>query len=302
MTPRSSADSVPYTAVHIIYNPNSTGPSQDRAKGLRQILSKAWPELAIKAVPTQHAGHAESLAREFARRGGSPLIISASGDGGYNEVVNGLMQAGNSDATAAVLAAGNANDHGRVMQDRPLHELILAGKRTRIDLLRVEVVGKNERSVRWAHSYVGLGLTPVVATELNRHTLNALKEATIAVRTFFRYRPFTIVHNGTRIQLDSLLFANINQMAKLLTLAPENNPADGAFEVVLIKSGHKLRLLRTLLGSALKRPPERSRTDRYNFTVLKPMPMQLDGEVTRLRPGDKVTIVADARALSTIAG
>lgn len=36
------------------------------------------------------------------------LIVSVSGDGGYNEVVNGVVQAGNPNAVCAVMAAGNA--------------------------------------------------------------------------------------------------------------------------------------------------------------------------------------------------
>jgi hypothetical protein len=36
-----------------------------------------------------------------------------SGDGGYNEVVDGVMQAGDTGTVCAVMAAGNANDHRR---------------------------------------------------------------------------------------------------------------------------------------------------------------------------------------------
>ena len=59
---------------------------------------------------TNHTGHATELAREAAATG-SPLIVSDSGDGGYNEVVNGAM------------ASGNANHHARFMHDEPLVEL-----------------------------------------------------------------------------------------------------------------------------------------------------------------------------------
>ena len=38
--------------------------------------------------------------------GGRPLVVSVSGDGGYNEVVNGVMDAGNDRAVSAVRAAG----------------------------------------------------------------------------------------------------------------------------------------------------------------------------------------------------
>ncbi len=68
--------------------------------------------LAVDLVPTEHAAHATELSRTAAGAG-SPLVVSVSGDGGYNEVVNGVRQAGNERAASAVLAAGNANDHRR---------------------------------------------------------------------------------------------------------------------------------------------------------------------------------------------
>ena len=72
-------------------------------------------------------------------RTGSPLIVSVSGDGGYNEVVNGVMDAGNDRAVCAVRAAGNANDHRRVTREQPLADAIVAGDVRRIDLLRLTV-------------------------------------------------------------------------------------------------------------------------------------------------------------------
>ena len=55
-------------------------------------LERRMPTTPVRLSPTQHAGHARDLARWEAQTG-SPLIISVSGDGGYNEVVDGVMQA-----------------------------------------------------------------------------------------------------------------------------------------------------------------------------------------------------------------
>ena len=67
--------------------------------------------------------------------------MSVSGDGGYNEVVDGVMQAGNNDVVCAVKAAGNANDHRRTTGERPLVDAVIAGEVRRIDLLRLTVGG-----------------------------------------------------------------------------------------------------------------------------------------------------------------
>ena len=88
--------------------------------------------------PTERAGHGREIARDAAR-GGRPLVVSVSGDGGYNDVVNGLMEAGADAAYAAVLAAGNANDHRRVTRERPLADAIVDGDVSRLDLLKLTV-------------------------------------------------------------------------------------------------------------------------------------------------------------------
>lgn len=266
------------------------------AKGLRSKLRKSLPKVKVETIPTKHAGHARELACQIAKSTKRPLIISSSGDGGYNEVINGVMESDNPDVVCAVLPAGNANDHARTMHSQPLHELVNKAKTTKIDLIKI--TAGNE--TRYAHSYVGLGMTPVIAAELNKTNLNALKEAVLVAKTFWKYRPFKIQHQGKVLKLDSLLFANINQMAKVLTLAPKNKPADGKFEVITFPTGQKLKLLKKLLKASVGNLPAGKRRDSYKFTALKKMPMQLDGEVMQLNAGTKVSVECAHKALKTI--
>ena len=77
------------------------------------------------------------------------------------------MQAGNGAVVCAVLPAGNANDHRRATREQPLADAIVTGSVTRIDLLRLTVEGTSP-TTRYAHSYIGLGLTPVVAVDLQK--------------------------------------------------------------------------------------------------------------------------------------
>ena len=72
---------------------------------------------------------------------------------GYNEVVDGTMQAGNDAAICAVLPEGNANDHQRATRERPLADAIVTGSVRRIDLLRRTVDGASPVT-RYAHSSV----------------------------------------------------------------------------------------------------------------------------------------------------
>jgi len=270
------------------------------AKQLASQLRKILPDTSIKCVPTKYAGHAEKLACNLARIRSKPLIISSSGDGGYHEVINGVMQIKDNSAICAVLPAGNANDHSRTLQEEPLYQAIKKGKTTRLDLLRITIETSGKKQIRYAHSYAGLGLTPVVATELNRHTLNAFREASLVIKTFFKYRPFKIRRGGKVLKFDSLIFANINQMAKVLTLSEKNKPDDGFFEVISFLHGRKHILAKRLLRAAttgLKKP---RREQKYSFEVLKKMPMQMDGEVTKLSANSKVEVASAKRILLTI--
>src|ERR1035437_7025150 len=139
-----------FDRVVVIFNPQSTGDAQNKAQELRDELAVRAPDLLVELVETQHAGHARELAADAAATG-RPLVISVSGDGGYNEVVDGAMRANNDNAACAVLAAGNANDHDRTTAEHPLVDAIVSGEVCRIDLLRLTVDGTS----RYAHSYVG---------------------------------------------------------------------------------------------------------------------------------------------------
>jgi diacylglycerol kinase (ATP) len=292
---------VKYSSVHIIYNPKSTGDSEQKAKELAEKLREAINKISIVCTATQYAKHAEKIAFEIAKNEKHPLIVSASGDGGYNEVINGVMKAGNNGAICAVLPAGNANDHSRAMHDSSLLEAITQENIIQIDLLKINIRNsKGDGTIRYAHSYAGLGLTPVVAVELNRHTLNALRELVIILRTFLKYRPFKIRLNEGVVRLDSLLFCNINKMAKVLTLAPTNRPDDGKFEIISFPSGHKLQLIYRFTKAMTSRLAHPDRSDHYSFASLKKIPMQIDGEVTYLEANSQVKVEIDQKALKTL--
>ena len=157
---------------------------------------KRAPELPVTLRPTERAGHGREIARDAAR-GGRPLVVSVSGDGGYNDVVNGLMEAGADTAYAAVLAAGNANDHRRVTRERPLADAIVDGDVSRLDLLKMST--DDGREARYAHSYIGLGITPTVALELEKGGKGSIKEVISTIRTFSKFRPFQIeTDSGSR--------------------------------------------------------------------------------------------------------
>jgi diacylglycerol kinase family enzyme len=285
-----------FDRVVLIFNPQSTGDAAGEAEKLRAELAERSPDLPVELAPTERAGHARELAREAAATG-APLIVSVSGDGGYSEVVDGVMESGSDRVGAAVLAAGNANDHRRATRERPLVDAILAGDVTRMDLLRLTVGDQ----VQWAHSYIGLGLTPVVAIDLEKGGKGSLREIVSVVRTFARFQPFAIeLEDGSRPRLDSLVFANIDQMAKYATLSDDGDPDDGVFEIVTIAHTAKWRVLLTALRAVTRGLGPQPTARSYRFRTLAPTPFQVDGEVLEVAADTPVAIEIAPAALPTI--
>jgi diacylglycerol kinase (ATP) len=286
----------PFDAVKIVYNPNSTGNAQERAEELKGALAERAPELPVELVPTQHAGHGREIARDAARAG-RPLIVSASGDGGYNDVVNGLMEAGDT-AYAAVLAAGNANDHRRVTRERPLADAIVEGDVSRLDLLRMTV--DDGREPHYAHSYIGLGITPTVALELEKGGKGSIREVISTIRSFSRFRPFQIETADGVESFDSVIFANIPEMAKFAVLSDDGRPDDGRFEVIILRHTAKWRVLATAVKAAFRGLGPQPTAHEYRFRTVDPMPVQIDGEVSEFERGVAVEVEIVPGALHTV--
>lgn len=278
--------------VLVVYNPHSSGDGQTLAERLREELAERRPELPVRLQATQHAGQGREIARAVTDPG--TVVVSASGDGGYHDVVNGLMDAGSAGVLAAVLPAGNANDHRRATRRRPLGDAIVAGDVSRLDLLRIT----HGEQVEYAHSYVGLGLTPLVAVELESGGKGSLRELVTAVRTFWRFRPFTIRHDERVERFDSILCATIDQMAKYATLSTGSRPDDG--RVIVIPHVPKWRIAATVLRAATRGLPPQPSVSSYRFTTVDPVPLQIDGELRELDAGDTVLVEIAPRALATL--
>jgi diacylglycerol kinase family enzyme len=121
------------------------------------------------------------------------------------------------------------------------------------------------------------------------------------VRSFSRFRPFPIrLEDGRRRRIDSLVFANIDQMAKYATLSEDGRPDDGRFEVITQQQTGKLRVLATALRAATRGLGPQPSATHYAFTTLAPMPLQLDGELVELDADTPVAVDIAPRALATV--
>lgn len=291
---------VGFSQIVIIYNPQSTGPSRERASELTRQLDGAV-DCNVTQVATEYSGHAEVLARHYAQHLHRPLLISVSGDGGYHEVVNGVMSStGAVGVVTSLYPAGNANDHYRMLSQESLSANLTNQEVSAIDLLRVEITQGSTQLQRFAHSYCGIGLTSHAGRTLNQHDLNLPKQAGLVLRSLFRAPSAIVQVAGKRKRYDSLVCANIGGMAKLLSISDASRVDDGVFEVIAFAHRSRLLALPLLLKAATVGIKEDYQAERLRFQALHDMPIQLDGEVYDIGAGAHVTITAQPQSLPCI--
>jgi diacylglycerol kinase family enzyme len=285
--------------VVLIFNPAKAGMAT-RISDVQHDLATHVPDVPIELLSTDFAGHARKLARSVASAG-APLIVSVSGDGGYNEVVNGVMDVPGSRAVCTVLPAGNANDHHRSRPVRPFTEAIGESRVRRIDLLRITFRGAHREQVQYAHSYVGFGLTPLMAIGIEKGGKGKILELISVARTLSALRPFELVRDdGATAQFDSLILANISRMAKYGRVSESNHPDDGRFEVVTLPHAGRWKMALMTLRAVTLGLGHQPSVSSYAFTTRNAVPCQIDGEVVHVQAGTHVLVESARGALATI--
>jgi diacylglycerol kinase family enzyme len=286
--------------VIVLYNPVSTGSSAENAKQLVEQLKNISKELNVHLKKTEYAGHAEELAKEYAKSKKTVLLVSSSGDGGYNELINGALSIKPNNIYTSLLPSGNANDHYNFIGTDSLVEHIVSGKSKRIDVLKVTSRIAGKPWVRYAHSYVGIGLTPVIGKELTKEKLNFFNEKWLTLKYLFKFHHVTIIRKDKKIRYSSLIFSNINQMSKVIQLSKNASINDGKFEVNAIRHRSKFYLIMQLFRAATIGLEENSSLDMYEFKTLKKALIQLDGEDFTLDGKAIVKIESVHKALEII--
>jgi len=97
----------------LVVNPKSGGGKTGNTFGaMRSTIEKRLGACDVRE--TSHAGHAITLAEEAASAG-HPLVVAVGGDGTFNEVVNGLMnaKARGHEADLGLIAQGTGGDFRR---------------------------------------------------------------------------------------------------------------------------------------------------------------------------------------------
>ena len=291
-----------FSHITIIYNPSSTGASDKIARKLEAQLRLGLPNVPVNLAPTERAGHATDLAYEAAKDSDNPLVISVSGDGGYHEVINGLLraQAEGAQPVAGLVPAGNANDHYRNVHSGDFMETVLTGTPRRIDVLKAYARQDGRTLERFAHSYFGVGLSSKIGRELNRAHLNRLNEVAIVWKGLWGLNPVRLKVDGETHEYDSLICSNVRKMSKVFALSDKAQVDDGTFEVTALYRRSRLRLISALLRASTTGLVGARQTDALQFRTFKPTLVQLDGETVTIDAGTDVVVTIEPLILRCI--
>jgi YegS/Rv2252/BmrU family lipid kinase len=226
---------------------------------------KRWPELAHRA--TQLGLHGETLfserpghlieLTEGAARDGAALVVAVGGDGTLNEVVNGLMRSGTA-AELATIPLGTGMDFVRTYSipnrfDDAVRTAISGATRT-IDVGRVSYrTWDGNDAERYVANVGSVGMSAAVAQRANGMSKAIGGKATFfyaLVRVFLEWQNTMVrveLEDGdTReARMHDVIVANGRWHGGAMLLAPEAEPDDGLFDVVLIGDINKRDFITT---------------------------------------------------------
>ena len=265
---------------------------------------RQWPEIARRAASlglagetlfSERPGHAEELAQEAAERG-ARLIVAVGGDGTVHEAVNGLMRTDPEHRPElATIPRGTGRDFARSFRIPRSTEQALAvalnGATRTVDVGRAGFTAwDGAASESYFANFAGAGISGAVAARANTSSKALGGKASFFWATtvvFLRWEnsEYEVAVDGVQTagRMLEVIAAIGDQLAGGMRLAPEADPADGLFDVVLIGDATKLDFVRTLpkiyRGTYLPHPrAEVVRGSRVEVRTAVPLPLALDGE------------------------
>ncbi len=280
----------------VIVNPNA-----GRRKG-----EKDWLEIArllneagidFTSVFTDHPNHAMRLARKHIESGFRKIIV-VGGDGTLNEVVNGVFTQKRfppQEITLAMISVGTGNDWGRSF-NIPLDykgaiEVIKRGKTVLQDIGRVHFQSKNLSKQRHFINMAGLGFDAMVAKRTNRVKEQGKSGPFSYLISLFAslisYKPTVarvkVDGNELKAGVFTMSVAICRYNGGGMMQAPNALPDDGLFDVTVVTSISRLRVIRSIRrlydGTFLSIPQVRAfRGEKVEIESEQKMYVETDGE------------------------
>jgi diacylglycerol kinase (ATP) len=290
----------------IIVNPTSgRGFALKMIPEIEENLKKLG--LDYDLVQTERPWHAAELA-EKAAMDGYDVVVSASGDGTANEVINGLMRAQDKGATRTamgMITVGTGNDLAYGMNiPGDFNECFkVLGENIRKVMDIGLVKGGDYPEGRYFGNGVGMGFDAAVGFEAVkiRWTRGLLAYLIAALKTVFLYFTAPLVqisYDGTSIEQSSLMISVMNgqRMGGGFYMAPNGDPGDGWLDLCIAATASKMRIFQLITyfmkGTQATQPEVKTaRARNVSITAIKgSLPAHCDGETLCLS-GEKLEIV-----------
>ena len=230
---------------------------------------RRWPEIAHQAAEAGLVGRAllsegPGQIADLARRAcedGARLVVAVGGDGTVNEAVNGLMRVEpERRAELATIPRGTGKDFahsfGIPTAVEKARGVACDGAVRTVDVGRASFLAWDGTPAEaYFANFAGAGISGAVAARANTSSKAlggkvAFLRATTSVFMRWKNSDYEVEIDGERRsgRMLEVIAAIGDQLAGGMRLAPEADPADGLFDVVLIGDATKVDFVRTLPG------------------------------------------------------
>ncbi len=299
---------------YVILNPIA---GKGNGEHVRPQIEKNLTDLGLdfKLVVTQKPGDATPLTKQGAAEG-FDIIVAAGGDGTANEVLNGIMELGDSGKKMplmAVLPVGRGNDFAYGM-GIPVNldescNLLANDPRIKIDVGRV----KSELFPNGLYfgNGVGMGFDAVVGFVAAKMKIGGILSYLVAaIKTMFIYfhaPKIDLDLDGKAQTLNPLLVSIMNgtRMGGSFMMAPHSKYDDGVFDLCVVREVSRGKIV-SLMGMIMKGTQSEDpavsvpQAKKIKITAVEgTLPAHADG-VTLCEEGKEISIEILPQALTII--
>jgi YegS/Rv2252/BmrU family lipid kinase len=262
----------------VVVNPRSGGGRTGREwPKIERALHAAFPHMAH--AMTKKSGDATALVRH-ALDEGCHEIIAVGGDGTINEAVNGFFDAKGSvapDAVFGFITSGTGGDFRKTFGVAPGYEAAIARLREapvhRIDIGRVSCLTlTGQPTARYFANIASFGLSGAIVNSVNRARIAKLFGGQFAFAFHSAAGMLTYRDRTVRIRVDgdydeiasisTVAIANGQYFGGGMRIAPQADPHDGLFDVIVMGGMPKARAIAEMkkiyTGEHLKNPAVRA--------------------------------------------
>jgi YegS/Rv2252/BmrU family lipid kinase len=250
---------------------------------------------------TEAPGHAIELAKAAVGKG-YKLVVSVGGDGTINEIVNGLYATGGmKDVELGIIGTGTGSDYIRTIgvsrhYQESCHHLINPVKKS-VDLGMLEFLGDGQSGMRIFTNFAGIGFDAEVVRATTKKFKNfggkpAYLMGLLSTFATYKNREVKLILDGHKEdrKICTVMMSNGKYGGGSMMIAPEADPCDGLFDVMIIGDISKPNLLMSLpriyRGTHLTHPQvtlKRAKNVEIRITDGK-MAIQADGELVGQAP------------------